>query len=134
MKKFKKIVTSLLLSVAIVISAGGMSANAAIETRSWTAKDINDGGGYYGDVTGFAYLVASGDTYTGTVTSMSNITNRKLTLSSTTHTMTTGPIVYNNTGSRKWKIEGQVGTVRYEMVAYTSLKENLVVSGTVSRN
>lgn len=64
---------------------------------------------------------------------MSDISNRSLTLSSTTHTMSTGSIVYNNTGSRTWTISGEISDVTYKMVAYTSLKTVLNVTGTVSR-
>lgn len=61
------------------------------------------------------------------------IRSGKLTLSSTSHVMTTGSIVYNNTGSRRWYIEGKIKNVTYEMVAYTSLKAVLNVTGIISR-
>lgn len=79
------------------------------------------------------YLKASSEVYTGKVNTMSDITNRSLTLSSTTHTMSTGSIVYNNTGSRRWYIRGEIRDVKYEMVAYTSLKAVLNVTGIISR-
>lgn len=47
--------------------------------------------------------------------------------------MTTGSIVYNNTGSRRWYIEGETRDVTYKMVAYTSLKAVLNVTGIISR-
>ena len=47
--------------------------------------------------------------------------------------MSTGSIVYNNTGSRRWYISGEIKDVTYEMVAYTSLKAVLNVTGIISR-
>ena len=61
------------------------------------------------------------------------IRSGKLTLSSTTHTMSTGSIVYNNTGSRRWYIRGKIEKVTYKMEAYTSLKAVLYVTGIISR-
>lgn len=83
--------------------------------------------------TGSATMKASSEVYTGKVNTMSDITNRSLTLSSTTHTMSTGSIVYNNTGLRRWYISGEIKKVTYEMVAYTSLKAVLNVTGIISR-
>ena len=61
------------------------------------------------------------------------IRSGKLTLSSTTHTMSTGSIVYNNTGSRRWYISGEIKDVKYKMVAYTSLKAVLNLTGIIIR-
>lgn len=47
--------------------------------------------------------------------------------------MSTGSIVYNNTGSRRWYISGEIRDVKYKMVAYTSLKAVLNVTGIISR-
>ena len=64
-------------------------------------------------------MKASSEVYTGKVNTMSDITNRSLTLSSTTHTMSTGSIVYNNTGSRRWYISGEIRDVKYEKLYLT---------------
>lgn len=47
--------------------------------------------------------------------------------------MSTGSIVYNNTGSRRWYIRGKIEKVTYKMEAYTSLKAVLYVTGIISR-
>lgn len=133
-KTFKRTMAALLATATMAIGVGGISASAASESANWSARHVNVLGAPSSEsYDGYATLKASAETYTCDVTSMSDITNRKLTLSSTTHTMSTGPIVYNNEGDESWTISGTIGNVTYKMVAYTSLKTTLNVSGTISR-
>lgn len=133
-KTFKRTMAALLATATMAVGMGGISASAASETVSWSARHVNVQGAPSSESqTGYATLKAAAETYTGDVTSMSDITNRKLTLSSTTHTMSNGPIVYNNEGDETWTISGTISNVTYKMVAYTSLKTTLHVTGTVSR-
>ncbi len=133
-KTFKRTMAALLAAATMAVGFGGISASAASETVSWSARHVNVPGAPGSESkTGYATLKASAETYTGSVNSMTNITNRSLTLSSTTHAMSTGAIVYNNTGTRTWTISGTISNVTYKMVAYTSLQTTLNVSGAVSR-
>lgn len=134
----KKLIATTLAATAL---AGGsaISGSAANETKNWTARHVNlSGVPSNASVDGFVSMIASGELYSGTVTSMSNITNRSLTLTSTTHTLnpvnySTDYIVYNNTGTESWHISGQIGNVGYKMVAHTALATTLIVEGNVSR-
>lgn len=122
------------IAKAMAVGFGGMSASAASESVGWSSRHVNVPGALGSESrTGYATLKASAVTYTGSVDSMSDITNRSLTLSSTTHTMSTGSIVYNNIGKIDWTISGTIGNVTNKMVAYTSLRTTLHASGTVSR-
>lgn len=134
MRDLKKLAAIVMATIMITIGSGLTRAYAITETVEWHATDNNT----YGvpesaSVIGYAYMGASSDQYTGTVTKMSDITNRSLTLSSSSHTMTTGKIVYNNTGSRTWRLTGYIGTVEYKMVANTSLSTLLYVEGKITR-
>lgn len=121
-------------TTTMAVGFGGMSVSAVSETASWSARYVNVHGAPTSESrTGYATMQASSEVYTGKVNTMSDITNRSLTLSSTSHVMTTGSIVYNNTGSRRWYISGEIKKVTYEMVAYTSLKAVLNVTGIISR-
>ena len=118
----------------MAVGLGGMSVSAVSETASWSARYVNVHGAPTTESrTGYAIMQASSEVYTGKVNTMSDITNRSLTLSSTSHVMTTGSIVYNNTGSRRWYIRGKIEKVTYKMEAYTSLKAVLYVTGIISR-
>ena len=119
-KTFKKLIAIVMATTTMAVGFGGMSVNVHGAPTSESR-------------TGYATMKGSSEVYTGKVNTMSDITNRSLTLSSTTHTMTTGSIVYNNTGSRRWYIEGETRDVTYKMVAYTSLKAALHVTGIISR-
>ena len=134
-RKNRKITASILATATMAMGMGSLCANAASETVAWSARRVNIPGAPGSESkTGYATLKASGETYTGEVTYMSDITNRSLTLSCTTHTMSTGSIVYNNTGKRTWTISGATNVdVTYKMVATTSLQAVLNVDGTVSR-
>ncbi|MCM1062203.1 MAG: hypothetical protein NC452_18215 [Eubacterium sp.] len=131
----KRTIASILVAATMAMGIGSLCVSAASQTVDWSARCVNIPGAPGSESkTGYATLKASGETYTGTVTEMSDITNRSLTLSCTTHTMSTGPIVYNNTGTRTWTISGETTVdVTYKMVAYTSLQTVLNVKGTVSR-
>ena len=120
-KTFKKLIAIVMATTTMAVGFGGMSVSAVSETASWSARYVNVHGAPTSESrTGSATMKASSEVYTGKVNTMSDITNRSLTLSSTTHTMSTGSIVYNNTGSRRWYISGEIKDVTYEMVAYTS--------------
>lgn len=133
-KTFKRLIAIVMATTTMAVGFGGMSVSAVSETASWSARYVNVYGAPTSESrTGSATMKASSEVYTGKVNTMSDITNRSLTLSSTTHTMSTGSIVYNNTGSRRWYISGEIKDVTYEMVAYTSLKAVLNVTGIISR-
>ena len=133
-KTFKRLIAIVMATTTMAVGFGGMSVSAVSETASWSARYVNVHGAPTSESrTGYATMKGSSEVYTGKVNTMSDITNRSLTFSSTTHTMTTGSIVYNNTGSRRWYIEGKIKNVTYEMVAYTSLKAVLNVTGIISR-
>lgn len=134
-RKIRKVAVSILTAATIAVGMGSLCVNAASQTVNWSARCVNIPGAPSGESkTGYATLKASGETYTGEVTYMSDITNRSLTLSCTTHTMSTGSLVYNNTGRRTWTISGSTDVdVTYKMVASTSLQAVLNVDGTVSR-
>lgn len=133
-KTFKRLIAIVMATTTMAVGFGGMSVSAVSETASWSARYVNVHGAPISESrTGSATMKASSEVYTGKVNTMSDITNRSLTLSSTTHTMSTGSIVYNNTGSRRWYISGEIKDVTYEMVAYTSLKAVLNVTGIISR-
>lgn len=133
-KTFKILIAIVMATTTMAVGFGGMSVSAVSETASWSARYVNVHGAPTSESrTGSATMKASSEVYTGKVNTMSDITNRSLTLSSTTHTMSTGSIVYNNTGSRRWYISGEIKDVTYEMVAYTSLKAVLNVTGIISR-
>lgn len=133
-RTFKKTIAVLIAATTMAVGMSSLGASAASESVNWSARHVNVQGAPGSESrTGYATLKASAETYTGSVDSMTDITNRSLTLSSTTHTMSTGSIVYNNTGTRTWTISGEIGNVAYKMVAYTSLKTVLNVTGTVSR-
>ena len=131
-KTFKRLIAIVMATTTMAVGFGGMSVSAVSETASWSARNVH-GAPTSESRTGSATMKASSEVYTGKVNTMSDITNRSLTLSSTTHTMSTGSIVYNNTGSRRWYISGEIKKVTYEMVAYTSLKAVLNVTGIISR-
>ena len=124
-KTFKKLIAIVMATTTMAVGFGGMSVSAVSETASWSARYVN--------VHGAPTSESRTGSATMKVNTMSDITNRSLTLSSTTHTMSTGSIVYNNTGSRRWYISGEIKDVTYEMVAYTSLKAVLNVTGIISR-
>ena len=129
-KTFKRLIAIVMATTTMAVGFGGMSVSAVSES----ARYVNVHGAPTSESrTGSATMKASSEVYTGKVNTMSDITNRSLTLSSTTHTMSTGSIVYNNTGSRRWYISGEIKDVTYEMVAYTSLKAVLNVTGIISR-
>lgn len=133
-KTFKRLIAIVMATTTMAVGFGGMSVSAVSETASWSARYVNVHGAPTTESrTGYAIMQASSEVYTGKVNTMSDITNRSLTLSSTSHVMTTGSIVYNNTGSRRWHIRGKIEKVTYEMVAYTSLKAVLYVTGIISR-
>lgn len=133
LNSFKK-VTAAVLSLGIIASGAGYSvADAATETVKWNAHHVNIPSASSQTQNGYVTMHATSEKYTGTVTSMSDITNRSLKLSSTTHTMSKGTIEYNNKGSRSWKITGNVKKVTYKMVARTTLRTVLNVNGTVKR-
>lgn len=133
-KTFKRLIAIVMATTTMAVGFGCMSVSAVSETASWSARYVNVHGAPTSESrTGSATMKASSEVYTGKVNTMSDITNRSLTLSSTTHTMSTGSIVYNNTGSRRWYISGEIKDVTYEMVAYTSLKAVLNVTGIISR-
>lgn len=133
-KTFKRLIAIVMATTTMAVGFGGMSVSAVSETASWSARYVNVHGAPTTESrTGSATMKASSEVYTGKVNTMSDITNRSLTLSSTTHTMSTGSIVYNNTGSRRWYIRGKIEKVTYKMEAYTSLKAVLYVTGIISR-
>lgn len=133
-KTFKKLIAIVMATTTMAVGFGGMSVSAVSETASWSARYVNVHGAPTTESrTGYAIMQASSEVYTGKVNTMSDITNRSLTLSSTSHVMTTGSIVYNNTGSRRWYIRGKIEKVTYKMEAYTSLKAVLYVTGIISR-
>ena len=133
-KTFKRLIAIVMATTTMAVGFGGMSVSAVSETASWSARYVNVHGAPTSESrTGSATMKASSEVYTGKVNTMSDITNRSLTLSSTTHTRTTGSIVYNNTGSRRWYIRGKIEKVTYKMEAYTSLKAVLYVTGIISR-
>lgn len=133
-KTFKRLIAIFMATTTMAVGFGGMGVSAASETVSWSARHVNVQGAPSSESrTGYATLKASSEVYTGKVDSMSNISNRRLTLSSTTHVMSTGSIVYNNTGSRTWTISGKISNVTYKMDAYTSLNTILNVTGTIRR-
>ena len=132
-KSMKKMVA---IVSALTVMAWGMvysTAEAASETVDWYACDHNTPDGKGGDVTGYATLHASSERYTGNVTTMTDLVNRKLTLNCTTHKMSTGTLEYNNTGSMSWTISGSINKVTYRMDAYTSLTAILRVYGNITR-
>ena len=131
-KTFKKLIAIVMATTTMAVGFGGMSVSAVSETASWSARYVH-GAPTSESRTGYATMQASSEVYTGKVNTMSDITNRSLTLSSTSHVMTTGSIVYNNTGSRRWYIRGKIEKVTYKMEAYTSLKAVLYVTGIISR-
>ena len=131
----KKIIATV-LSVGVIVSGISYStASAATEKVTWNAYDNNIPGVPSSESkVGYATLHATSETYTGVVTAMSDIANRKLSLSCTTHTMSkVSPLVYNNTGKQSWKISGTISKVTYKMVASTSLPKILEVNGYIQR-
>lgn len=98
-KTFKRLIAIVMATTTMAVGFGGMSVSAVSETASWSARYVNVHGAPTTESrTGYAIMQASSEVYTGKVNTMSDITNRSLTLSSTSHVMTTGSIVYNNTG------------------------------------
>lgn len=135
MRKYIKRTVAAVLALTITASGiGYTTANAASQSVSWNARCVNVPGAPTSESkNGYATLHATSEKYTGKVTSMSDIANRKLKLSCTTHSMSTGTLEYNNTGSRTWTISGSVSKVTYKMVASTSLKTVLSVNGVIKR-
>ena len=94
-KTFKRLIAIVMATTTMAVGFGGMSVSAVSETASWSARYVNVHGAPTTESrTGYAIMQASSEVYTGKVNTMSDITNRSLTLSSTSHVMTTGSIVY----------------------------------------
>lgn len=131
MKRMVAIVSALTLFVS---GMGCITAQAASESVEWYARHVAVSGvpSDAASEIGYASLHASSEEYVGKVTSMSDIVNRKLILSSTTHKMSKGDIEYNNMGSVSWKISGSISQVTYKMEAYT-VSGILHVRGVIER-
>lgn len=132
--RIAKRIVAIGMAATMVVGMNSISAGAVTETKSFTAQDVNTPGAPSSETrVGTVVMAPSDELYTCHVTSMSDITNRKLTVSCSTHTMTTGSIVFNNTGKRSWHIKGEIQKVTYTCTAYTSLKTALSVSGKIYR-
>ncbi len=133
-KSMKKMVAMVLALTVLASGVNYSAAGAASETVNWKARHVNVPVHMpIEDIIGYATLHASSELYKGTVTKMTNLVNRKLTLSCTTHKMSTGSLEYNNTGYMLWSISGSISKVTYRMEAYTAMKAGLDVEGSVSR-
>ena len=135
MRKSMKKKVAMVLALTVLASGVNYSvAGAAPETVNWKARYINVPVSIpIEDIIGYATLQGTSERYTGTVTKMSDFVNRKLTLSCTTHRMSTGSLEYNNTGSISWTISGSIGKVTYRMEAYTTETGVLEVEGDITR-
>ena len=131
--KLRKRFAAMGAAIMMMASMSAVSANAASETAYWTARHVNNIGAPASESkTGYATMYASNETYKGNVTSMTNLANRSLTITSSTHTMSK-PVVFTNTGSISWTISGTLTNVTYVMVAKTTLNTTLNVSGNIER-
>ena len=135
MRKSMKKMVAIVSALTVMASGINFSATeAASEKVQWFARDYNLPDTSKGkDIIGYATMHASSETYTGLITYMTDLANRKLTLNCTTHKMSTGPLVYNNVGSMSWTISGAISNVTYRMDAYTSMTANLKVYGIIER-
>ena len=133
-KSMKKKVAMVLALTVLASGVNYSAAGAASETVNWKARHVNVPVHMpIEDIIGYATLHASSEKYTGTITKMTDIINRKLTLSCTTHEMSTGSLEYNNTGSTSWRLSGSISKVTYRMEAYTAYSGVLEVEGNITR-
>lgn len=143
MVKFSKRLIAAITAAAMV-SSMAISASAASETKSFTARHYNFSGAPESlSYSGYASLNATSERYTGKITSMSNISYRtaKITIDNSSGTdfkfKNYSSISYTNTGSQSWGISGTIdeGTmVTYQIDAFTNLSNTeLYVTGTISR-
>ena len=141
-KIFKKIAA--IAMAAAMTATMAVSVSAASESVNFTARHYNFTGAPSSlSYSGYASLFATSERYTGTITSMSDISYRttKITIDNSNGTdfslKNCSSISYTNTGSRTWNISGTIdgGTkVKYKIDAYTNLSNtDLYVKGTISR-
>lgn len=133
-KSMKKMVAIVLALTVLASGVNYSTTEAASETVDWNARYVDPSVASNASIIGYATMNASSERYTGTVTKMTNLVNRKLTLSCTTHKMSTDSLEYNNTGSLSWTISGSISKVTYKMEAYTAIKSAaLLVEGNITR-
>lgn len=144
MTKIFKRITSAALAASMAVSMA-ISASAASETKSFSARHYNFSGAPASlTYSGYAELIASSETYTGTISSMSNISYRtaKITINNNSGTIfkfddDIPSVDYTNEGSLSWRIIGLLPSgakVKYQIDAYTNLPNTeLYVTGTISR-
>lgn len=143
MTKIFKRITAAALAASMAVSMA-ISASAASETKRFSARHYNFSGAPAGlSYSGYVSLYATSERYTGTITSMSDISYRTAKISidnsdGTDFSIKSGSSVqYTNTGSRSWGISGTIDEgimVTYQIDAFTNLPNtDLYVTGTISR-
>lgn len=129
---------SCIMILALIISIINI-AGAASEVKSWTATCINRSGVPSG--TGqqpYVYMQASSETYTGTVSTVSNVAKKTTTISCLSHNMSLIGASGNNAvisglGSQDWTISGSLIPVTYKVVFTSTATGTTSASGTISR-
>ena len=142
-KIFKRLTAVALAASMAVLTA--VSASAASETKSFAARYfVFPGAPSSLTYSGYAELIASSEKYTGTISSMTDISHRtaKITINNNSGTDFIfdgdfSSVDYTNRGSRSWEILGTLQSgakVKYQIDAYTNLPNtDLYVTGTISR-
>lgn len=138
--KLKKRIAAMGAAVMMAVSMMSVNANAQTEKKNWTASHAN----YYGapssaSIVGHVSMHATTEKYTGYVSSMTNLSNRRVRIStSSSHNiMQKGTvqdyIEYTNIGSDSWTISGSLSTVYYDITARTTITGTLYTTGYIKR-